>query len=427
MIMFKHNKRMAAALALGLLSVAGVASAQSGNTAVGGGATLPEDLYDEILPSGVGQTAFTYTGTGSGAGKANFLNDNPQFNASNSNSWFRNESAGGNPPPAWASTVTVHFAGSDSVLSPTEISTYNDQYNSQDGSPATIANYGNLVQIPSAATSVTVPFNKAGSALDLNVTAICGIFSGKFTNWNQVPNSGRTGTITVVYRDESSGTSELFTRFLTAACSASDVAGTTLKTAGSPAAPAFSVQSTFRNVFVNNTTPANFVSAVGGTAVYNQVYAVDGRIGYVGPDVIPDVTDATKVAKVKGFSPNEVSVQATLDTVAPPTGAAAANPANWVPTFGNPSAGYPIAGYTNLILGQCYANATVASNLLTFLRKHYNAIVASSNDAAIRAHGLIPLTSTWKTAIRNRFTVAGAPQLIGDTANGCAGVPGRPL
>ncbi|WP_434027795.1 substrate-binding domain-containing protein [[Pseudomonas] boreopolis] len=407
--MFKHNKRMAAALALGLLSVAGVASAQV--TVQGGGASLPADLYkgqsDSILPSN-----FTYAVTGSGTGKSAFLTNNITL--------FVPNGTGG-----------VHFAGSDSVLSATELSTYNQQYNSQDGSAATIANYGNLVQIPSVATSVTVPFNKAGSALDLSVTAICGIFSGKFTNWSQVPNSGRTGDITVVYRGESSGTSELFTRFLTAACSASDVSGTALKSKTYPdgvtVGPGFTVQSTFRNLFVNNTAPSNFIfsSTAGGTAVYNLVYAGDGRIGYVGPDVIPDVTDATKVAKVKGFSPNEVNVQATLDTVAPPTGAAAADPANWVPTFGNPSAGYPIAGYTNFIIGQCYANSTVASNLLTFLRRHYGSTI--NNDNAIRNHGFIPLTATWKSAIRARFTDAGAAQLIGDTANGCAGVPGRPL
>jgi hypothetical protein len=66
--------------------------------------------------------------------------------------------------------------------------------------------------------------------------------------------------------------------------------------------------------------------ATGGTSLYNTVYAAEGRIGYVGPDVIPNLTDATKVAKVKGFSPDEVSVQATLDTVAPPTGTDAETP-----------------------------------------------------------------------------------------------------
>ncbi|WP_140718659.1 substrate-binding domain-containing protein [Pseudomonas sp. Hp2] len=374
-----------------------------------GGASIPASLYkgepDSILPAN-----FTYAATGSGIGKTAFLTNNASL---------------------FGTTGNVHFVGSDSVLSPAELSTYDQQYNSQDGNAATIANYGNLIQIPMAATPIAIPFNKAGGSLDLSVTAICGILSGKFTNWSQVPNSGRTGAITVVYRNESSGASEILTRFLTAACWASDVSGTTLKYVtypnGTTYGPGFSVQSTFRNVFVNNTVPPNFISPQirGDVALYNTIYAADGRIGYTGPDVIPDMGDATKVARIKGFSPNQANIQATLDTVAPPTGAAAADPAYWVPTFGNPSAGYPIIGYTNLILSQCYADATVASNVLSFLRKNYAAVF--NNDAAIRAHGFIPLTATWKTAIRNRFTVAGAPQLIGDTANGCAGVPGRPL
>ncbi|MBE7901678.1 alkaline phosphatase, partial [Paenibacillus polymyxa] len=90
---------------------------------------------------------------------------------------------------------------------------------------------------------------------------------------------------------------------------------------------AFSVQSTFANLFT--TVPSNFVAApaTGGTALYNAVYAADGRIGYVGPDVIPNLQDATKVAKLKGYSPDEVSVAATLNTIAPPSSAAdIANP-----------------------------------------------------------------------------------------------------
>lgn len=64
---------------------------------------------------------------------------------------------------------------------------------------------------------------------------------------------------------------------------------------------------------------------------------------------IPNLKDATKVAKLKGYSPDEVSVAATLNTIAPPSTAAdIANPAKWVPVFTNPSAGYPIDPYWHL-------------------------------------------------------------------------------
>ncbi|MBW8775690.1 MAG: substrate-binding domain-containing protein [Stenotrophomonas sp.] len=392
-------KTLAALVATALLATAGAASAQTAVT--GGGASLPADLYkgqaDSILPAN-----FSYAVTGSGTGKKAFLENNSAL---------------------FSTTGTVHFAGSDSVLSSTELSTYNSTYNVAGDTNR----YGALVQIPSVATSVTIPFNKAGSAIDLSVTQICGIFSGKITDWSSI-DSARSGSIQVVYRGESSGTSELLARFLTTACQPADVSGTTLKLTNG--VPAFSVQSTFANLFT--TVPSNFIAApaTGGTALYNAVYATDGRVGYVGPDVIPSLTDATKVAKVKGFSPDEVSVQATLETAAPPTGAAAENPANWVPVFGNPSAGYPIAGYTNFVFGQCYKNATVGANVRGFLTRHYGSVVVNGveqgpNDVAIRAHKFIPLTKAWRDAVRARFATATNAGAVNNPST-CSGI-GRPL
>jgi len=392
-------KTLAALVATALLATAGAASAQTAVT--GGGASLPADLYkgqaDSILPAN-----FSYAVTGSGTGKKAFLENNSAL---------------------FSTTGTVHFAGSDSVLSGTELSIYNSTYN-----VSTDANrYGALVQIPSVATSVTIPFNKAGSAVDLSVAQICGVFSGKITSWSSI-DSNRSGNIQVVYRGESSGTTELLARFLTSACQPVDVSGTTLKLTNG--VPAFSVQSTFANLFT--TVPSNFIAApaTGGTSLYNAVYAVDGRVGYVGPDVIPSLVDATKVAKVKGFSPDEVSVQATLETAAPPTGAAAENPANWVPVFGNPTAGYPIAGYTNFVFGQCYKNATVGANVRGFLTRHYGSTVVNGveqgpNDAAIRAHKFIPLTKAWRDAVRTRFATASNAGAVNNPST-CANI-GRPL
>lgn len=407
-------KTLAALVATALLATAGAASAQTANV-TGGGASLPADLYkgkpDSILPAN-----FSYAVTGSGTGKKAFLENNSAL---------------------FQASGTVHFAGSDSVLSGTELSTYNTTYNvSGDAN-----RYGALIQVPSVATSVTVPFNKAGGALNLTVTQICGVFSGKINKWEDIAGSGRSGDLVVVYRDESSGTSELLTRFLTAACTKDDVAGTSLKPVvwapNEVAAPKFAVQSTFKNLFVNNTAPANFIpaSATGGSALYSTVQAAVGRIGYVSPDAIPAadnteaarqaaLSDATKVAKVKGYSPNEVDVQATLESAAPPSGAAASDPANWVPVFGNPTTGYPIAGYTNLVFGQCYKNSTVANNLRTFLMGHYNAGTSGTNDTAVRAHGFIPLTKTWREAIRARFVLAGNAAALNNPST-CANI-GRP-
>ena len=96
-------KALSAVVAAGMMAVAGAASAQ---IAVGGGATLPENLYDEILPSVVGKTLFSYTGTGSSIGKSAFLNNNATV--------FVNETVASKP--AWNAAQSVHFAGSDSIL-----------------------------------------------------------------------------------------------------------------------------------------------------------------------------------------------------------------------------------------------------------------------------------------------------------------------
>lgn len=387
-------KILAAVVATALMSVAGAASAQVAVN--GGGASLPADLYKgspNILPAN-----FNYAVTGSGTGKSTFL----------THGTFAGQS------------TSSHYAGSDSILSAAELSAYAANFK---------PTYGSLLQFPTTATSVTLPFNKAGAALNISDANLCGIFSGQITNWSGVAGSGRTGPIEVIYRSESSGTSELFTRFLSSVCGAQP--NSTLKNG------AFSTTSTFANLFVNNTVPANFTIAtkidpttglvvpdVGGTPLYNKVYeaGTDGRIGYVGPDVIPDLEDATKVAQLRGYSPSEVDVTRTLDTALAPTDPIEqADPSKWVPVFTNPTDGYPIAGYTNLIIAQCYQNAQVAAQVRAFLLTHYNLGTTGTNDAKVRAHKFIPLNQNWREAIRNNLAVATSLNGLGN-ATACAGV-----
>lgn len=109
-------KTLAALVATALLATVGAASAQ---TVTGGGASLPADLYkgssDSILPAN-----FTYAVTGSGTGKKAFLENNSLL---------------------FSTTGTVHFAGSDSVLSSTELSTYATNFNQ----PTNANRYGALI------------------------------------------------------------------------------------------------------------------------------------------------------------------------------------------------------------------------------------------------------------------------------------------
>lgn len=393
--MFKRN-----VLAVSM-TLAALCSAQAAMADVnGGGATLPQPLYQT---AGVLTTGFAaYIGVGSGNGKAAFLNnDYTKFVAGNT-------------------SKNVHWAGSDSKLTAAELSTY---------ASAKQAGWGKLIQVPSVATSVAVPFNKAGTAaVDLSVNQLCGVFSGRLTDWSQITGSGRTGAIKVVYRSESSGTTELFTRFLNAKCTEAE---------------SFAVTTFFDQSYGNVTkkVPAGSVSASGSQPVMTLLNATDGGITYMSPDyaasTLAGLDDATKVAKVNGVSPAPANVSTAIAAVPVPSAANASNQNAWVPTFAAaasttdpsivayPTSGYPILGFTNLIFSQCYANAEQTTQVRNFFTRHYNLSAFGSNDTAIRNNRFVPLPDSWKTAINNNFLTASSALSIGKS-DVCNGI-GRPL
>ncbi|WP_426127831.1 substrate-binding domain-containing protein [Pseudomonas sp. DWP1b1] len=394
--MFKRN-----VLAVSM-TLAALCSAQAAMADInGGGATLPQALYQT---SGVLTAGFApYIGVGSGNGKAAFLtNDYTKLKTGVSN-------------------VNVHWAGSDSKLSATELSTYVS---------AKQPTWGKLIQVPSVGTSVAIPFNKSGTAaVDLSVNELCGVFSGRITDWSGITGSGRSGAIKVVYRSESSGTTELFTRFLNAKCAET---GT------------FNVTTTFGTSYTDG-LPTGAVSATGSQGVMTTLAGTDGGITYMSPDfaapTLAGLDDATKVARVgkdvvngvavQGVSPASSNVSAAINAVPLPAVADRGNPDAWVPVFGKantagvvpyPTSGYPILGFTNVIFSQCYADATQTTQVRDFFTKHYGS--SANNDAAIEANAFVPLPNNWKIAIRGSFLTASNALSIGNT-NVCNGI-GRP-
>ena len=396
--MFKRNV-LAASMTLAALCSAQAAFADIN----GGGATLPQPLYQTpgVLTAGFA----AYIGVGSGNGKAAFL-----------------ENKYDKLVPG-VTTKNVHWAGSDSKLNATELSTY---------ASAKQPGWGKLIQVPSVATSVAIPFRKSGAnAVDLSVDELCGVFSGRLTDWSQITGAGRSGAITVVYRSESSGTTELFTRFLNAQCAETG---------------SFAVTTTFANSYSGG-LPAGAVSAAGSQGVMNALNdttVAEGRITYMSPDyaatTLEGLDDATKVARVgkdvasntAGVSPAPDNVSAAIDDVSVPAVADRSNPDKWVPVFGKsgvagvvpyPTSGYPILGFTNLIFSQCYINGDQSNQVRDFFAQHYGETV--NNDDAIRANRFVPLPDSWKSAIRSSFLTAGNSLSIGKT-DVCNGI-GRPL
>ncbi|WP_198173446.1 substrate-binding domain-containing protein [Cupriavidus sp. USMAA2-4] len=373
-----HRNLIQAAVAV---LCAGAASASMA-ALVSGGATLPQNLYTDVrvqkdTQAAGGTNLFSYVGVGSGAGKNAFFNNDQ---------WYLNGNTSHASP--------VHFVGSDSVISATELSNYNA------GTVAATA--GKLIQVPAVATSVAVAFNKAGvSSLNLTSAQLCGVFGGSITNWNQI--SSASGPINVVFRSESSGTTELFTRHLEAVCGSS----------------VFTTSTTFTTAHVG-AEPSNWVGAAGNPGVRAAIDAADGTIGYVSPDFIQSKPVAGLYNKNESGAParlpagnGDVSLALSAALLAP-TGANRTDPTKWVPVVSNPSQGYPIVGTTNLILSQCYNAAADLGNATLVLREFFDRFHAryAAVKTAIGDHQFIALPDAFVDAATATFLGTGDGQSL---------------
>ncbi|WDD91354.1 substrate-binding domain-containing protein [Burkholderia sp. FERM BP-3421] len=342
------------------------ASAAMAQTVVGGGSSLvAPTVGSEITAVGGG---ISYASVGSGKGIAGFLaNDASQFGT--------------------GLTGPVHFANSDSALTTSQTDV--------NGSYARSSTDGRLIQLPYIVTPITIPYVNQPSditaSISLNDGDLCGIFSGKITNWNQVvnpvtnaPYTSTNAPITVVYRADGSGTSDLLTRHLSAVCSSANSNVT------------FNPTQTFASNFSGG-VPSNFVAATGSGGVASNLVSLrtagTAAIGYLSPDYTnttlapssaPAASNQLTVANLRNaqgqdVAPTYQNATAALATAQAPTQANEGNPFAWVPLVPNPTAGYPISGTSNIVVSQCYTNKRVIqSKLVSFLTNHYtNASFAS--------------------------------------------------
>ncbi|WP_264165964.1 substrate-binding domain-containing protein [Burkholderia sp. AU30280] len=164
----------------------------------------------EIRLFGTAEGSFTYYSVDSAAGQNAFLSNQPSYFGA-------------------GITGTVAFANSDAALTTAQLNVYRIGRGATDGP---------LIQIPYVVTPITIPIVNGPTvtstttpkttpsqahSIALNDDDLCGIFSGKLTRWNQVvnPETGSTYPInvpiTVVYRVDGSGTTELLTRHLATA------------------------------------------------------------------------------------------------------------------------------------------------------------------------------------------------------------------
>lgn len=442
--MKSSKRKICQVLALVVSGMGASVAMAAGPLIQGGGSSLVAPTIGANSPAsgeiglfGTSNATFTYYSVGSGAGQNAFLNNQPTYLGA-------------------GVTGTVDFANSDAALTTAQVTAYK---------ASTVgANSGPLIQIPYIVTAITIPVvngpavtsvktpqttpNQAHS-IALNDDDLCGIFSGKLTNWNQVanPEGGNyslNAPIKVVYRADGSGTTELLTRHLAAVC-------TTTNTASG-------VKFVDSLTFANTTAfpsgvPSNFVAASGSGGVRGSLASLSSAgtaaVAYLSPDYtntyiasqstvvtpsgalqLPLASLYNTTAKAYYAPTYSNATTAVNTTTAPSTKAAASDPTQWVPVSGtaynqlaNPASGYPVSGTSQIILSQCYADPTVASNVQSFLNNHYT---SSSNASVVHGNGFDTVPSGFQTAISANFLSNSSKNNldIGD-AVACAPINGR--
>jgi phosphate transport system substrate-binding protein len=222
------------------------------------------------------------------------------------------------------SQITVDFAASDAPL------TANDT-----------ANVPNALHIPETIGAVTVAYNLPGVASGLHLTGqvIADIFQGKITTWNdpaiQALNTAVTlpaQSITTVHRSDGSGTTFIFTSYLSASSTswANDV--------GAGKSVSWTVGS----------------GQNGNTGVASLVNSTQGAIGYV--ELAYVLENGMTVAAVQNPSGNWILPSLESTTLAVQAGASSGLPAgdaSWTHVSllnANDANAYPIVSFTYLIV-----------------------------------------------------------------------------
>ena len=210
---------------------------------------------------------------------------------------------------------------------------------------------GKILHIPTVAGAVVLTYNLPGNpALKLDADTIAGIFLGEIKKWNDPKlaalNAGAKlpeQDIVVVHRSDGSGTTFIFTDYLT------------------------KVSGEWKGKVGNNTS-VNWPAGIGGKGnegVSGQVKQTPGAIGYV--ELIYAVQNKMPYAEVKNSAgafvkPTAESVTAAL--------AAADIPDDFRFSMTNASGkdAYPIAGATWLLVYEQQKDAAKGKKLVAFLK-----------------------------------------------------------
>lgn len=270
--------------------------------------------------------------------------------------------------------------------------------------------YGNLIQVPNVIAAVGIAYKvpagvtigTTSGKLELTKKNVCDIFLGNVTYWDQLPSVTGHVRIIRVGRQDSSGTTSLFTRFMASAC-----AGVT--------------RNKFTNPAGTSTLPvtSGWRLGTGSSGVATLLDTTKGAIGYLGSEYL--VSSSLQSASLQEgtgstyLQPTAANATAAFNSLGftAPADAAQQNPLNWVPTnlnsaVANPPAGYPIIGTSNTLFYGCYASTAKVNALISpstsaqgFFRWYYTNAAVVGTSGILAQNGVAPLPSAFRTAIYN--------------------------
>jgi phosphate transport system substrate-binding protein len=212
---------------------------------------------------------------------------------------------------------------------------------------------GEILHIPTVLGAVVITYNLAGvtTALSFSPEALADIFLGKIKKWNDpkiaADNPGITlpaNDITVVHRSDGSGTSAVFTDYL------SKVSAEWKEKVGSGTSPSWPVG----------------LGGKGNEGVTGQVKQTPNTIGYV--ELAYAVTNNLPVARIKNASGNFIAPSIDAVTAAA-SASAGSTPDDLRVSITNASGAqaYPISSYTYILVYKNQKDAGKGKALVDFL------------------------------------------------------------
>lgn len=270
----------------------GTVSEALAQTLSGAGASFPNPLYERYFSEFKKATGITvnYNSIGSGGGIRQFIAD------------------------------SVDFAGTDAPPENSEISQMKN----------------GMIMVPTAGGAVAVAYNLSGvSNLQLSREMLGKIFAGEVKTWNQVNSSLPNKPIKVVVRADSSGTTFIFTRHLSA------ISPSFNSKVGADKAPNW---------------PGGFLSGPKNDGVAALIRQTDGAIGYVQDTYARQNNIPTAKIQNKAGQYVEPSLEAANQAMASVQFNSSFNTTN----IQDPPQGYPIVGITWLLIKKSYEDQATA-------------------------------------------------------------------